>query len=263
MRTCFRSVLLRLGVGVIVLLTLGLTACSAPAATSIFASPIVGAMETAQDEYHAQVSVMAPVIAGSNPITVQLRDVSTDKPLHDVTVRVSVAEKKPTPMVQDDHAKTSMSSHTSASANHGDAKPDEHADEKKDTHEPVQVASHASEQMGSHAPAKPDEHASEKKDPAPATEKNASHADAGAGHGGKALAAGQTEGEYVGQVVFPNAGEWLLTVSYEIAGKERTATFAVNATRTQETWWVLSGFLGVNLAVIAAAGITKRKTSKK
>jgi len=263
MRMCFRSVFLRLGVGAIVLLTLGLTACAAPAATSIIVSPIVGTLEAAQNEYHAQVSLTAPVIAGSNPLTVQLRDAATGKPLHDVTVRVAVTEKKPAPAARDDHANTSMSSHSSASVSHNNPKPDEHAAEKKAQPGPPQMASYGSTQMESHAPAMPDEHASEKKEPPQAEAKNASHGDEEAGHAGKPLTAGKIEGEYVGQVIFPNAGEWLLTVSYEIAGKEKMAMFAVNAIRSAETWWVLSGFLGVNLAVIATAGITKRKTAKK
>ena len=257
MQLCFRfqSVWWRLG---IVLVMLGLTACAAPAATPIIASPIVGATEMAQDEYQVQVTLMSPVIAGSNPITVQLWDAKTGKPLHDVTVRIAVAEKKHAPTSPDDHGKANPSSHQSASTDHGSTQSNDHAN----AHETPIVVVHADEPKGSHVTAKPDDHASEKNDTHQAEVKNTSH-DADAGHAGKPMTAGKTEGEYVGQVVIPNAGEWLLTVNYQVAGKDAMAMFAVNATRSAETWLVLSGFLGVNLAVIATAGITKRKALKK
>ncbi|MBI5303891.1 MAG: hypothetical protein HY868_17270 [Chloroflexi bacterium] len=247
MRIRFRSVWWRLGIAGVVVLTLGLTACAAPAATPMIASPVANAMEIAQNEYQTQVTLMSPVIPGSNPITVQVRNIQTGKPLHDATVRVAVAANQRASIAKDDHTKTTSSSHGSTPETHSAVKKDDHANEQKDTHATAQVASHANEKNVTHQ----------------AEAKNASHADEDAAHAGKPMTAGKTEGEYVGQVMFPNAGEWLLTVSYEIEGKEQTALFAVNAARSAETWLVLSGFLGVNLAVIATAGITKRKASKK
>ncbi|MBI5653112.1 MAG: hypothetical protein HZC40_22110 [Chloroflexi bacterium] len=234
---------------VIVVATLSLTACAAPAATPLTLSPMRDATEIAQNEFQAQVTLMSPVLAGNNSITVQLRDAKTGKPPHDATVRVAVVAQKHSQTKDDDHAKTTTSSHTAASDDHSNTKKDDHASAPKDSHanEAPKAVAHADENKSSHQ-----------------TEtKTTSHADEDAGHAGKPLTAGKSEGAYVGQVMIPNAGDWLLVVKSEIEGKAEMEMFAVNATRTQETWLVLGGFLGINLAVIATAGITKRQAVKK
>ena len=217
------------------LLALILTACAAPAATPLVLSPVIDAAASAPNEIQPQVTLMTPVLAGNNALTVQLRDAKTGKPLHDATVRVAIVAPKHSPTKSDDdHAKT-----------------DDHSVKKKDDH------------------AKTDDHSATKKDDHAKTEsqsagaKNSGHDDGDTGHAGKPLTAGKSEGEYTGQVMIPNAGDWWLVVQSEIAGKEEMTMFAVNATRAPETWLVLGGFLGVNIAVIVTAGVTKRRIAKK
>jgi len=295
MQMSFRAVLLALGISGVVLAVVGLTACSVTPATPAVIAPVAGTMEMEHGESQVQVILTTPAIVGSNSITVQLRDATTGQPPHHASVRVAVAEKKQTQPAKDDHVATTQSSHADVSGDHGTAKKDDHANEQKDTHGIPQVASHESgqkdtpgipqvashesgqkdtpgiPQVASHESGQMDTHgiaqvvapADEKKDSHQADAKNPSHTEGDAGHAGESLSAGKTSGDYVGQVMFPNSGEWLLTVSYEIEGKEDMAMYAVNATRSAETWLVLSGFLGVNLAVIAVAGITKRKALKK
>lgn len=297
MRMHFQSVWLRLGIGVVILLTLGMTACAAPATKPISVSSV---HETAQNEFQAQVILMSPAVAGNNSITVQLRDIKTGKPIHDATVRVAVAEKKHAPMSQDNHASEpmdmSMDMTSTAQPSHqmsgqmdmnmdATPQPSHQMSEMDMNMTPTAQTSHQMSgqmdmNMGMTPTPQPSHQMSGQMDmdmsmtPTPQTTHQMSgqtsmnmDADAqpshDAGHADKSFVAGQTAGEYVGQVIFPNAGEWLLTVNYEVEGKEKNAMFDVNATRSVDTWIVLSGFLGVNLAVIATAGITKRKALKK
>jgi hypothetical protein len=231
------------------LFALILTACAAPAATPLVLSPVIDAAASAPNEIQPQVTLMSPVLAGNNALTVQLRDAKTGKPLHDATVRVAIVAPKHSPTKSDDdHAK---------SDDHSATKKDDHA--KTDDHSATKKDDHA--KTDDHSVTKKDDHAKTESQSAGA--KNSGHDDGDTGHAGKPLTAGKSEGDYVGQVMIPNAGEWLLTINYKVAGKEEMAMFAVNATRAPETWLVLGGFLGVNLAVIAIAGITKRQVVKK
>jgi hypothetical protein len=225
------------------LFALILTACAAPAATPLVLSPVIDAAASAPNEIQPQVTLMTPVLAGNNALAVQLRDAKTGKPLHDATVRVAIVAPKHSPTKSDDdHSTVKKDDH---------AKTDDHSVTKKDDH------------------AKTDDHGATKKDDHAKTEsqsagaKNSGHDDGDTGHAGKPLTAGKSEGEYTGQVMIPNAGDWWLVVQSEIAGKEEMTMFAVNATRAPETWLVLGGFLGVNLAVIVTAGMTKRRIAKK
>ncbi len=248
MRMCSRFVLVWLGV--LAAFALGLTACAAPAATTLPTTPILSADKT------AQIILTSPVIAGNNLITVQLRDAQTGEPFHDATVRVAVAAKKQQSSAKDaDH-------NTAPKDDHASEKKASHANDKQDSHEIAKTPTRAPA-PDAHGTAKKDDHTDEKKDAPSADAKNASHADDDDGHTGKPLVAGTHQGEYIGQVMIPNAGEWLLTITAQAAGAEQTTRFTVNATRSAETWLVLGGFLGVNLAVIATAGMTKRKPLKK
>lgn len=211
------------------LFALILTACAAPAATPLVLSPVIDAAASAPNEIQPQVTLMTPVLAGNNALAVQLRDAKTGKPLHDATVRVAIVAPKHSPTKSDDdHSTVKKDDH---------AKTDDHSVTKKDDHAKTESQS--------------------------AGAKNSGHDDGDTGHAGKPLTAGKSEGEYTGQVMIPNAGDWWLVVQSEIAGKEEMTMFAVNATRAPETWLVLGGFLGVNLAVIVTAGMTKRRIAKK
>ncbi|MBI5052017.1 MAG: hypothetical protein HZB52_01975 [Chloroflexi bacterium] len=125
---------------------------------------------------------------------------------------------------------------------------------------PIATATNTHDTPGTkdHESAKVDPHASPKVESHDDVKKKDDHED-DAGHD---LTASSIAGEYVGQLNLPEAGEWLVTVHFMADGAEKEAAFAVTANRDWGKFAVLSGFLGVNVAVIAAAAITKGKFVK-
>lgn len=129
--------------------------------------------------------------------------------------------------------------------------------EKRTPIEPV-TNDHDDPGTKSHESSKVDPHASPKVESHDDVKRKDDH-DADAGHD---LTASSIAGEYVGQLNFPEAGEWLVTVHFMADGAEKEAAFPVTANRDWGKFAVLSGFLGVNVAVVAAAAITKSKFVK-
>ncbi|MFA4836904.1 MAG: hypothetical protein WC749_12640 [Dehalococcoidia bacterium] len=83
---------------------------------------------------------------------------------------------------------------------------------------------------------------------------------------GATLRAGDKTGQYIGGVEFDDAGQWTITVNFVTQGQEGSVSFVIDITEGKKhgpnNWLVLFGFLGLNIAVIAAAAITKRKRTK-
>ena len=75
------------------------------------------------------------------------------------------------------------------------------------------------------------------------------------------LKAGHETGEYVGQVKFHDAGKWNIKVTFVVQQQPKSATFEADVMKADASkWYVLWGFLGVNLAVIITAAATRKKT---
>lgn len=74
------------------------------------------------------------------------------------------------------------------------------------------------------------------------------------------LKAGHETGEYVGQVKFHDAGKWNVKVTFVVQQQQKSATFLVDIMKADVSkWYVIWGFLGVNVAVFIAAAVTRKK----
>jgi putative ABC transport system permease protein len=73
------------------------------------------------------------------------------------------------------------------------------------------------------------------------------------------LKAGKEPGEYEGEVEFDDEGQWLVKVQFAVQGQEKSTTFAVDVIKAGPNWYVLWGFLVVNIAIITVAAVTRRK----
>jgi hypothetical protein len=69
------------------------------------------------------------------------------------------------------------------------------------------------------------------------------------------------EGRYTGQISFSEAGNWYLSVQIRMDEEtaEKELGFPVDVVASSPPWGVISGFLGINLSIVAAAGFLKRK----
>jgi hypothetical protein len=85
------------------------------------------------------------------------------------------------------------------------------------------------------------------------------------GHDEPALAelvAGPTPGEYQGQVNFTAEGRWLVKVNFTAQGHTKEVEFAIDVVKRGPNWYVLGGFLSVNMLVVTTAAVMKYRTAK-
>lgn len=77
------------------------------------------------------------------------------------------------------------------------------------------------------------------------------------------IEAGHEKGEYEGEVKLQETGHWMIKVVSRIEGRNEPLTFEfeTEVSKRGPNWYVLSGFLGINVAVIAAAAITRKKST--
>lgn len=169
-----------------------------------------------------ELTFKTPVIAGNNDIVVKVNDAASGEPLRHANVRLKTEKRVHVETVSKDHGDSIAQSHESA---------------KTDPHATVKIESHDDEK-------KKDDH------------------DDDAGHNKTVLAAAAIAGEYVGQLNFPESGEWWVTVHVAVDGAEKEAAFPVTVNRDWGKFAVLSGFLSLNVAVVAVAAITKNKSVK-
>jgi len=70
---------------------------------------------------------------------------------------------------------------------------------------------------------------------------------------------GHEPGEYHGAIDLPEAGNWEIVVHFEVENEETAVHFPVEVQPGFSKAGILAGFLSVNLAAVAAAGLQKRK----
>jgi hypothetical protein len=186
------------------------------------ATPITLSVATSDNHNNVALIFNNTVMAGSNAVTVKVVDAATGEPLRHADVRVKVEKRARLEPAADTHD-------TAAAKDHTPAQVDPHASPKIESHDEIK---------------KKDDH------------------DGDAGHDSETLTASSVAGEYAGKLNLPEAGEWLVTVHFMINGAEKEAAFPVTANRDWGKVAVLSGFLGVNVAVVAGAAITKGKFVK-
>lgn len=77
------------------------------------------------------------------------------------------------------------------------------------------------------------------------------------------IEAGHEKGEYEGEVKLEETGHWMIKVVSRIEGRNEPLTFEFETEVSQKgpNWFVLSGFLGIIVAVIATAAVTRKKST--
>jgi hypothetical protein len=75
------------------------------------------------------------------------------------------------------------------------------------------------------------------------------------------LAAGDQAGAYTGSVIFFEAGQYGVNVVFTIDGQAHTARFFVDVRAPDAGGAVLAVFAGLNVAIIGAAAVIKRKSA--
>jgi hypothetical protein len=270
MKVRLRGLVLRLALlaGGTAMLAVGLTACAVSPSTTTSASVVMGETTmpgmdmTAMSHhgYEVEVIFQSTVVAGNNQVTVRVHDAATGEPLHNAAVSVSVNER----------------AHTEAATdNHDSAETESHPEAEVANHDPMDAMGHAEAEVASHDPmdamgpmeAEEDGHDGGHTMGAAEAEAEGQNSGESVGHGHASpavmtLVAGSVPGEYLGQVEVPDVGEWLLTIQITAEGEEQEAKVAITAVRDKGRMIALGGFLSLNIAIVAIAAITKRKTVK-
>jgi hypothetical protein len=69
---------------------------------------------------------------------------------------------------------------------------------------------------------------------------------------------GHEPGEYHGSIDLPDDGEWEIIVHFEVDHEENVVHFPIEVQPVFSKAGILAGFLGVNVAAVAVAGVQKR-----
>ena len=71
------------------------------------------------------------------------------------------------------------------------------------------------------------------------------------------------DSEYKGVLNFDNSGEWNVVVHFTVGGELLEVDFPVTVVGAISKYGVLVGIFGLNVAIVSAAAIAKRKTARK
>ena len=169
--------------------------------------------------YKVNLVAEEPKEAGSSDIVIKLRT-EQGEPVDGATVQVEVAEA-------DGHAEEES----------------DHASEDQKNNDDGHGSMETTQKVGDHMESKgsetqPDEH-------------NKAQA--------ITFETGNEPGEYHGTIDLPKAGNWVVTVHFEVDHEEYKVEFPVEVQPGFSKAGVLAGFLGVNVAVVASAAVQKRK----
>ncbi|RPI81334.1 MAG: hypothetical protein EHM41_20840 [Chloroflexi bacterium] len=165
-----------------------------------------------------------PIQSGGNQLSVHLHD-AVEHPISAALVSVNLVEGSV------DHAEEVVESdYPSAEVVHNEMNTDSHSSDEAGAHNEIESDSHSSEDTGHH-----DESIE------------------------IALAEGAEAGEYLGELTFTSPGDWLVGVQFTVEGAVKEATFPVHVTQSGSQWWVLGSFLMVNMVVIGAAGVLRKR----
>ena len=74
-----------------------------------------------------------------------------------------------------------------------------------------------------------------------------------------ALQPADMAGEYAGVILFPAAGHWMLNVHLSLNGQALDAGFPLDVAGNSAGMVILGSFAGLNVVLIGAAAVTKRK----
>ena len=218
----------------------------------------VSGLEESADGYKVALTFKAgQAQVGHNPLTVRIHD-AQGKPVGNATVTV-VARKYT-------GAKKETAGHGSSGA---DMAKEDHAGAGKGTPKEADVHGSSGVGMAREDHAGPGKSASKEADAHGssmdmAKEGNAGHVPGEAALSGSpvavALAAGHEIGEYTGEAETAGAGQWVIQVMFAVPQQERSVAFMVDVKNGGPNWPVLWGFLAVNVAIIAIAAMTRKKS---
>lgn len=197
----------------------------------------VSSLEESVDGYKVALTFKAgQAQAGHNQLTVRIND-AQGQPVGNATVTV-VARKYT-------GAEKEAGGHESNAADMGDMG-------KKSNHGPVnneqkETGDHGGSGMNmgttvkesNHDPAIPDQNGSPVK---------------------VELAGGHNSGEYEGEVETGDAGHWIIKVLFAVGQQEKSVAFTMDINRDVHNWSILYGILGINVAIILIAALTRKKS---
>lgn len=261
--------------GLLLLLTL-------PALVS--ASPLKSCSEPKTGDIKVELDFATrPVKTGSNEVIVKLFD-AVGKPVSGAEVTVITAHPSQTEAKA--QPQTGTTCNTEAETGHESAPAGEHdlaemaiqAGPEGDHHQPSPAGEHDMAEMpgqagtgtDSHSPLPAAEHdmaemagiEADEHQPAPEASHSEGHSGGHGEPGPAELAARPTPGEYEGQVSFTSAGQWLVKVNLSAQGHSQEVEFTVDVVKRGPNWYILGGFLSVNMGVVAAAAIMKQRAAK-
>jgi hypothetical protein len=237
------------------------------------ASPPNSCSEPGADAIKVELDfVTSPVKTGSNEVVVKLYN-ADGQPVGGAEVTVVTAQPSHdetgddhSHQAQDQvHPQADPSCDTEAETSHQPAQTNEHdmadgagqAGPEMDSHQPAQAQEHDMADMAAETVVEADDH-----QPAAEAGDGGGHS-GGHGEAGPAeLAAGSRPGEYEGQVSFTAEGRWLVKVSLSAQGQSQEVEFTVDVVKRGPNWYVLGGFLSVNMAVVATAAVMKQRAAK-
>lgn len=165
-----------------------------------------------------------PIQPGGNRLLIHLHD-AMDHPISTALVSANLVEGSL------DHAEEVVESdYPSAEAVLSEMNTDSHSSDEAGVHHEIEANNHSSEDTGHH-----DESIE------------------------IVLAKGAEAGEYLGELTIPYPGDWLIGVQFTVEGAVKEITFPVHVTQSGSRWWVLGSFLMVNMVVIGAAGVLRKR----
>ena len=244
----------------------------------------VSGLEESADGYKVALTFKAgQVPVGHNPLTVRIHD-AQGQPVGNATVTVVARKyteaKKETAghgssgadVAKEDHAGPGKSvpkeagghgSSGASMAREDHAGPGKSAPKEAEAHgSSMDMAKEGQAGPGKSAPKKADAHVSSGMDMG--KEGNAGQGPGEAALSGSpvavALAAGHEIGEYTGEAETAEAGQWMIQVMFAVPQQERSVAFMVDVKKGGPNWPVLWGFLAVNVAIIAIAAMTRKKS---
>lgn len=74
------------------------------------------------------------------------------------------------------------------------------------------------------------------------------------------LTEGSKNGEYSGKADFTDKGKWLVKTTFFVNGQQENTDFEINVESAGPNWFIIGGFLGVIVLIIAVAAVKKKKS---
>ena len=208
-----------------------------------FASEEVEVYEAEVNGYHVSLGFIAEIKAGENEVHVQILD-QEGLPVDSTEVEIMTMR-----MEEDAHGENEShgASETEQTSEHNNMP----GMEMQPTYEPVEPSNGHDNMPGMNVETEP------------ATE--STHSMETDSHQGSTilLEHHMEDSEYKGVLNFDKSGEWNVVVHFTVGGELLEVDFPVTVVGAMSRYGVLAGIFGLNVAIISAAAIAKRKTAKK